>query len=105
MYVMLRKRPDIGPYVVCVICKYQSNPSLKHWIIVRSNLKYLRRTKEFLLYGREELKHDDFIDFDFQLEKEDRQSTFRFISTCNGWAINCKSSKQDTTTNSTTERK
>ena len=34
MYVMLCTRPDI-PYVVSVMSRYESNPSMEHWTTVK----------------------------------------------------------------------
>ena len=48
MYAMLCTRPDIC-YIVGVISQYQSNMSLAHWIAVKDILKYLWRTKNYML--------------------------------------------------------
>ena len=48
MYVMLCTRPDIC-YSVGMISRYQSNPGLKHWQAVKHILKYLRRTRDYML--------------------------------------------------------
>ncbi|PKI68093.1 hypothetical protein CRG98_011689 [Punica granatum] len=68
---------------------YQSNPGLDHWTAVKNILKYLKRTKDMVLvYGGGELRLDGFTDSDFQSDVDDR---------------NWKSSKQETTADSTTE--
>ena len=62
---ILCTRPDIA-YVVSVTSRFQSNPSLEHWVAVKSIFKYLRRTKGLILtYGGGDLQIDGFIDFDF----------------------------------------
>ena len=48
MYVMLCTRPDIC-YVVGVVSRFQSNPGPDHWIAVKHILKYLRRTRDYIL--------------------------------------------------------
>ena len=48
MYVMLCTRPAIC-YAVGIISSYQSNLGLDHWIAVKIILKYLKRTKDYML--------------------------------------------------------
>ena len=51
MYAMLCTRPDIC-YSVGMVSRYQSNPGRDHWTAVKNILKYLRRTKDYMLmYG------------------------------------------------------
>ena len=51
MYVMLYTRLDIY-FTISMVSRYQSNPSPEHWTAVKYILKYLRRTKEYMLmYG------------------------------------------------------
>ena len=64
-YAMLCTRPDIA-YVVNVTSRFQSNPGLEHWVVVKAIFKYLRRTKNLVLtYGEGYLQLDGFIDSDF----------------------------------------
>src|SRR3954462_6414138 len=51
MYSMLYTRPDIA-YVVSLTSRYQSDSGVDHWIAVKNILKYLRRTKDMVLYYR-----------------------------------------------------
>ena len=103
MYAMLCTRPDIA-YAVSVTSRYQSNPGEQHWIAVKNILKYLRRTKDIMLvYGKDELKVEGYTDSDFQSDVDDRKSTSGFVFTLNGGAVSWKSSKQETTADSTTE--
>ena len=48
MYAMLCTRPDIC-YAVEIVSNYQSNPRMGHWIAVKHILKYLRRTRDYML--------------------------------------------------------
>ena len=48
MYAMLCTRPDIC-YAVGVVSRYQSDPGEEHWIAVKHILKYLRRTRDYML--------------------------------------------------------
>ena len=51
MYAMLCTRPDIC-YSVGMVSQYQSNPRPKHWQAVKHILKYLRRTRAYMLVYR-----------------------------------------------------
>ncbi|XP_057788404.1 secreted RxLR effector protein 161-like [Salvia miltiorrhiza] len=103
MYAMLCTRPDVA-HALSVTSRYQSNPGEEHWKVVKSILKYLRRTKDlFLIYGGGELKLEGFTDSSFQSDKDDSKSMSGFIFTLNGGAICWKSSKQETVADSTTE--
>ena len=103
MYAMLCTRPDIA-YAVSVTSRFQSNPGLEHWGAVKAIFKYLRRTKDMILtYGGGDLRLDGFTDSDFQSDVDDRKSISGFIFLCNGGAVSWKSSKQDTTADSSTE--
>ncbi|KAK8554368.1 hypothetical protein V6N12_031332 [Hibiscus sabdariffa] len=87
-------------------CVYKkANPGESHWVAVKNILKYLRRTKDvFLVYGGEEqLSIKDYTDASFQTDKDDSRSQSGFVFYLNGGAINWKSSKQDTVSDSTTE--
>ena len=48
MYAMLCTRPNIC-YAVGVVSRYQSDPGEEHWIAVKHILKYLRRTRDYML--------------------------------------------------------
>ncbi|XP_031265676.1 secreted RxLR effector protein 161-like [Pistacia vera] len=103
MYAMLCTRPDIA-YAVSVTSRYQSDPREKHWLAVKTIIKYLRKTKDLILsYGGSKLKIEGYSDSDFQSDMDDRKSTSEFIFICNGGAVSWKSSKQSTTVDSTTE--
>ncbi|XP_071920682.1 secreted RxLR effector protein 161-like [Coffea arabica] len=103
MYAMLCTRPDVS-YALSVTSRFQANPCEGHWIAVKNILKYLRRTKDlFLIYGKGELELKGYTDASFQSDKDDCKSQSSFIFTLNGGAVCWKSSKQDTTADSTTE--
>ena len=64
----------------------------------------MRRTKDlFFIYGGSELQVREFTDASFQSDKDDCKSQSGYIFTLNGGAVSWKSSKQDTTVDSTTE--
>ena len=103
MYVMLCTRPDTS-YALSVMSRYQLDPGLGHWVAVKNILKYLRRTKDvFLIYGDEDLIVNGYSDASFQSDRDDSKSQSGYVFTLNGEAVSWKSSKEETTTDSTTE--
>ena len=48
IYAMLCTRPDIC-FTVGMVSRYQSNPGSKHWTAVKHILKYLRKTKDYMI--------------------------------------------------------
>jgi hypothetical protein len=103
MYTMLCTRPDVA-YALSVTSRHQADPGDDHWKAVKGILKYLRRTKDlFLVYGGGDLKLQGYTDSSFQSDPDDSKSTSGFVFTLNGGAVSWKSSKQETTADSTTE--
>ncbi|KAA0041922.1 gag/pol protein [Cucumis melo var. makuwa] len=87
MYAMLCTRPDIC-YSVGMVSRYQSNPGCDHWTVVKNILKYLRRTKDYMLvYGSKNLILTRYTDFVFQSDKDARKSTSKSVFTLNRGAI------------------
>ena len=65
MYAMLCTRPDIC-HAVGMVSRYQANPGLKHWQAVKHILKYLKRTRNYMLvYSGRDLTPIGYIDSDF----------------------------------------
>ncbi|KAL0293576.1 UNVERIFIED_CONTAM: Secreted RxLR effector protein [Sesamum calycinum] len=96
-------RPDIA-YALSVTNRYQACAGEAHWTAVKTILKYLRRTKDvFLVYGGGELILEGFSDASFQSDDDDAKSQSGFVYKLNGGVVAWKSSKQDTTTDSTKE--
>ncbi|KAA0050103.1 gag/pol protein [Cucumis melo var. makuwa] len=103
MYVMLCTRPDIC-YAVRIVSRYQSNPGLDHWTVVKIILKYLRRTRDYMLvYGAKDLILTGYTDYDFQTDKDSRKSTSGSVFTLNGGAVVWRSIKQGCIADSTME--
>ena len=72
--------------------------------MVKTILKYLRRTKDqFLIYGDSELKLKGYTDASFASNKDDSKSISGYVFTLNGGAVSWKSSKQAMVADSTTE--
>jgi Reverse transcriptase (RNA-dependent DNA polymerase) len=66
MYAMIYTRPDVSN-ALSVTSRHQANSGIAHWTVVKTILKYLRRTKDmFLVYGGEtELVVRDYTDASF----------------------------------------
>ncbi|KAA0041461.1 gag/pol protein [Cucumis melo var. makuwa] len=103
MYAMLCTRPNIC-YSVEIVSRYQSNPGRDHWITVKNILKYLRRTKDYMLvYGSKDLILTGYTDSDFQTDKDARKSISRSVFTLNEGAAVWRSIKQSCIADSTME--
>ena len=75
MYAMLCTRLDIC-YLVGMVSRYQSNPRPKHWQAVKHILKYLRRTRDYMLiYRCEDLIPIGYTDSNFQSDLDFRKPT------------------------------
>ncbi|KAA0055518.1 gag/pol protein [Cucumis melo var. makuwa] len=105
MHAMLCTRPDIC-YAVGIVSRYQSNLELYHWTTVKIILKYLRRTRDYMLvYGAKDLILIGYTDSDFQTDKDSRKSTSGLVFTLNGGAVVWRSIKQGCIADSTMEAK
>ena len=103
MYAMLCTRPDIC-YTVGIVSRYQSDPGEEHWIAVKHILKYLRRTRDYMLvYSSGNLETIGYTDSDFQGDIDSRKSTSGYVFTLNGGAICWRSGKQTCVADSTIE--
>ncbi|KAA0066797.1 gag/pol protein [Cucumis melo var. makuwa] len=103
MYAMLCTRPDIC-YSVGMVTRYQSNTKRDHWTIVKNILKYLRRTKDYMLvYSTKDLILTGYTDSDYQTDKNARNSTSGSVFTLHGGTIVWRSIKQTCIANSTME--
>ena len=103
MNAMLCTRPDIC-YAVGIVSRYQSNPGMGHWIAVKHILKYLRRTRDYMLvYSCGDLNPIGYTNSDFQSDKDSRKSTSGSIFTLGGGAVVWRSIKQSSIADSTME--
>ncbi|KAH9734858.1 Integrase catalytic domain-containing protein [Citrus sinensis] len=105
MYAMLCTRPDIC-FAVGMVSRYQSNPEPEHWTAVKHIMKYLKRTKNYMLvYSGDELILVGYTDSDFMSNKDSRKSTSGYVFTLASGAISWRSVKQSCIANSITEAK
>ena len=65
MYALLYIKPYIC-FAVGMVSRYQSNPGPEHWIAIKHILKYLRKTKDYMLmYCGDELIPIGYTNSDF----------------------------------------
>ena len=103
MYAMLCTRPDIC-YAVGMVSRFQSNPGPDHWTAVKNILKYLRRTRNYMLvFSGIDLKMTGYTDSDFQSDRDSRRSTSGSVFILNGGSVVWRSIKQSCIADSTME--
>ena len=92
-------RPNLA-FVIGLLHRYQSNPRIEHWKLVKKVLRYLQGTKgRMITYRRSDSLHiEGYTDSDYV--GDDRKSTLGYIFILMGGAISWKSSKQTVTTSS-----
>ena len=105
MYAMLCTRRDIC-FVVGMVSRYQSNPGREHWTAVKHIIKYLKRTRDYMLvYHSDELVPIGYKNSDFQSDMDSRKSTSGNVFTLGGGAIVWRSIKKTCVADSTMEAK
>ena len=94
MYAQVCTRPDIA-FAVNVLGRYLSNPGHDHWVAAKKVMRYLQRTKDFMLIYRkvDDLKVVGYSNADFGGCLDDRKSTSGYIFMMAGGAISWKSTK------------
>ncbi|RVX13773.1 Copia protein [Vitis vinifera] len=104
MYAQVCTRPDIA-YIVGMLGRYLSNPGMDHWRAAKRVMRYLQRTKEYMLTYRrlDQLELIGYSDSDFAGCQDSRRSTSGYIYLLAGGAISWKSAKQTLVTSSTME--
>ena len=95
MYAMMCTRPDIC-YTVRLVSRYQSNPSQKHWMIVKRILRYLKGTSNYMLCykGKKDLRLIGFSYADWGGDVNQSKSTSGCAFLLNDSAILWRSKKQ-----------
>jgi transposase InsO family protein len=95
MYAQVCTRPDIA-YIVGMLGRYLSNPGMDHWKAAKRVMRYLQRTKDYMLTYRrsDQLEIIGYSDSDFAGCQDSRRSTSGYIFMLAGGAISWKSAKQ-----------
>ncbi|RVW23097.1 Retrovirus-related Pol polyprotein from transposon TNT 1-94 [Vitis vinifera] len=104
MYAQVCTRPDIA-YIVGMLGRYLSNPRMDHWRAAKRVMRYLQRTKEYMLTYRrlDQLEFIGYSDSDFAGCQDSRRSTSCYIYLLASGAISWRSAKQTLVTSSTME--
>ncbi|XP_047306157.1 secreted RxLR effector protein 161-like [Impatiens glandulifera] len=104
MYAQFCTRPDIA-FIVDVLGRYLNNPGMDHWKAAKRVMRYLKKTKDYMLtYKRSDhLEIVGYSDSDFAGCPDSRRSTPGCVYTLNGGAISWRSAKQTLVTSSTME--
>ncbi|XP_075096571.1 secreted RxLR effector protein 161-like [Nicotiana tabacum] len=103
MYVMLCTRLDIC-FVVGMVSRFRSNPGREHWTAIKHIIKYLKRTRDYMLvYHSGDLAPIGYTNSNFQSDRDSRKSTPGYVFTLGGGAICWRSIKQLCVADSTME--
>ena len=94
MYTRVCTRPDIA-FVVSVLGRFSSNLGLEHWVLAKKVMRYLQRTKIFMLVYRKinHLEVVGYIDTNFARCLDERKSTLGYVFMLASGAISWKSAK------------
>ena len=104
MYAQVCTRPDIA-YIVGVLGRYLSNPGMDHWKAVKWVMRYLQRTKHYMLTYRRssQIEIIGYSDSDYVGCQDSSRSTSGYVYLLAGGAISWKSAKQELIATSTME--
>ena len=88
MYAQVCMRLDIA-YIIGMLGRYLSNPGLDYWKASKWAMRYLQRTKDFMLTYRklDQLEIISYSDSDFAGCQDSRRSTLGYIYMLVGGAI------------------
>ncbi|XP_073042101.1 secreted RxLR effector protein 161-like [Primulina eburnea] len=102
MYDQVCTCPDIG-YLTRMLGRYLSNPGVEHWKAVKRVLRYLQRTKDYMLIYRrlDQLEIIWYTNSDFAGCQESMKSTSGYIYLLAGGFISWKRTKQSLIASST----
>ena len=102
MYAQVCTRPYIA-YIVGMLGRYLSNPGKDHWIAAKRVMRFLQRTKDYMLTDRksDQLEIIGYSDSDFAGCRDSMKSTLCYIYLISGGSISWKSVKQSIVASST----
>lgn len=88
MYAQVCTRPDLA-FAISVLGRFQLNLGKQHWVAAKKVLRYLQRTKSFMLtYKRvQDLELVGYSDFDFTGCVDERRSTSGYLFFLAGAAV------------------
>ncbi|XP_052189888.1 secreted RxLR effector protein 161-like [Diospyros lotus] len=104
MYAQVCTRPDIA-FIVGMLGRYLNNPGIDHWKAAKRVMRYLQRTKDYMLTYRrsDQLEIIGYSDSDFAGCQDSRRSTSGYIYLLARGAISWRSAKQTLIASSTME--
>ena len=102
MYAQVCSYPDIA-FIVGMLGRYMSNPGVDHWKVAKWVMRYLKRTKDFMLTYRrsDSLEIFGYSDSDFVGCQDSKRSTLGYVFMLAGGVISWRSSKQTLIASST----
>ncbi|KAM1610828.1 hypothetical protein ACFXTN_021194 [Malus domestica] len=102
MYAQVCTRPDLA-FAISMLGRFQANPGEKHSTIAKKVMRYLQRTKDYMLVDgkTEKLELVGYYDSDLAGCEDDMRSMSGFIFLLAGGAISWRSAKQKTLATST----
>ncbi|KAL1569025.1 secreted RxLR effector protein 161-like protein [Salvia divinorum] len=95
MYAQVCTRPDLA-FIVNMLGMYLSNPRMDHWKAAKRVMRYLQRTKDYMLTYRksDHLEIIGYSDSGFAGCQDSRRSTSGYVFLLAGGAISWRSAKQ-----------
>lgn len=102
MYAQVCTRPDIA-YAVCVRSRFQPNPGQEYWKAAKKVMRYLKKTKGYMLTFQcsNHLKVVGYSDFGFARCQEDLKSISGYVFMMVEGAVSRKSVKKTLMASST----
>ena len=102
MYAQVCTRPDIA-FATGLLGRYQSNPGHDHWVAAKKVMRYLKRTKDYMLIYKhvQDLQLIGYSDSDFAGCQDEKKSTTSYIFKLAGGAVSWKSEKHKSIASST----
>jgi hypothetical protein len=94
-YAQVCTRPDLA-FITGVLGRYQSNPGIEHWNMVKKILRYVQGIKDLMLTYRrsDSLEIKGYSNADYAGDKDERKSTTGYVFTLAEGAISWRSYKQ-----------
>ena len=95
MYLANNTRPDIC-FAVCLLARFSSSPTKRHWNDVKHILRYLRWTMDMCLFYSNESKSEliGYADSGYLSDPHKARSQTGYLFTCGDTTISWRSMKQ-----------
>jgi hypothetical protein len=93
-YAQVCTHPDLT-FITGVLGRYQANPGIEHWKMVKKVLRYVQGTKDLMLIDRrsDSLEIKGYSDADYAGDQDDRKSMSGYMFTLAGGSILWRSCK------------